>query len=130
MSGTDWIRWVHLIAAAVWTGGLITLAALVVALREAGADLELLRASARQFGRLSWTAMALAIATGLWQVHRLAFDWGYGRLHLKLGLVALVVIVAAVHQFTARRSSPAVRGLIQLLILALSLAIFAAAIAL
>ena len=130
MDATQWIRWLHLRAAAVWTGGLITLAALVVALREAGAQTEHLRAAARQFGRVSWTAMVIAIATGLWQVHRLALDWGYGRLHLKIGLVGLAVILAGVHQLTARRSSPATRGVIQLLILVVSLAIFAAAVAL
>lgn len=49
------VRWVHLVAAAVWLGGLITLAALVVALRREGADRALLQASARMFARVSWT---------------------------------------------------------------------------
>ena len=40
------------------------------------------------------------------------------------------MVLAGIHQLTARRSSPAVRGVIQLLILIVSLAIFAAAVAL
>src|SRR5690606_36724152 len=65
------LRWVHLLAAATWTGGLIVLAALVVALRRAGAERALLQATARQFGRVSWIAMAVALATGVAQVQLL-----------------------------------------------------------
>lgn len=104
------------------------LAALVVALRKAGAQRELLQAAARQFAKVSWTAMVFAVATGVTQVQMLAMDWGYGRLHLKLGLAALVVVVALAHQLTARRSSAAVRGIVQLVILTLSLAIFGVAV--
>ena len=70
-------RWVHLVAVATWTGGLIVLAALVVALRRAGADRELLRAAARQFGRVSWAAMAVAVLTGVAQVWLLGWPWTY-----------------------------------------------------
>lgn len=122
------LRWLHLLAAATWTGGLIVLAALVVALRRAGAERELLRAAARQFGRVSWTAMAVSLATGVAQVQLLGWPWSYGRLHLKLGMVALTVALAAWHQRTASTSSPAARGVLQLLILLSSLAVFAAAV--
>ncbi|MCB9760664.1 MAG: CopD family protein [Alphaproteobacteria bacterium] len=130
MDTLGWIRWLHLIAAATWTGGLIVLAALVVALRKAGADRALLQAAARQFGRVSWAAMAVALVTGVAQVELMKMPWSYGRLHLKLGLVGLVVLLAGGHQLTARRSTPAVRGVVQLLILLVSLGIFAAAVAL
>lgn len=122
-----WVHWVHLLAVSVWTGGLVVLAALIVTLRRAGADIELLRSVARQFARVSWTAMVVACVTGLWQVHLMRMSWSYGRLHLKLGLVALVVATALVHQLTARRASAAVRGITQLAILVLSVLIFGAA---
>ena len=125
-----YVRFFHLLAAAVWTGGLLTLAALVVALRKAGAQRELLQGAARMFGRVSWTAMIVAIATGLWQVHLMHLPWTYGRLHIKLGLVALAVVLALGHQLTARRSSPAARGIVQLLIILVSLGIYGAAVAL
>jgi putative copper export protein len=53
---TGALRFFHLLGAMVWVGGLITLGALVPALRKAGADRALLQAAARQFGRLSWVA--------------------------------------------------------------------------
>jgi uncharacterized membrane protein len=124
------LRFVHLVAAATWTGGLITLAALVFALRRAGAPRETLQVAARQFGRVSWLAMAIAVSTGLAQVVAMHLPWSYGRLHLKIGLVALVILVTGVHQLTAKRTPPAVRGIVELSMLLLSLAIFAAAVAL
>ena len=123
------VRWVHLVAVATWTGGLIVLAALIVALRRAGAERELLRAAARQFGKVSWTAMAIALVTGVAQVHLLGWPWTHGGLHLKLGLVAVAVVLAGWHQATATRSSPAARGIVQLLIMLVSLGIFGAAVA-
>lgn len=124
------IRVIHLLAAAVWTGGMLTLAALVVALRRAGADREHLQAAARMFARVSWTAMAIAIGTGIAQVVLMRLPWTYGRLHVKIGLVALAVIVAGVHQLTAKRTSPATRGAIQGVLMLVSVGIFAAAVAL
>lgn len=128
MTAIEWIRWLHLLSASVWTGGLIVLAGLIMALRKAGAERELLRAAARQFARISWTAMLIAVLTGIAQVHLLVLPWSYGRLQAKLVLVALAIILAAGHQFTARRSSPAVRGIVQLVILLVSLGIFFAAV--
>jgi uncharacterized membrane protein len=124
------LRWTHLLAAAVWTGGLITLAALIPALRRAGADRPMLQATARQFGRVSWTAMAIALVTGVLQVHAMGLPWTHGPLHTKLGMVALTILIAGAHQLTARNSSPAVRGIVQLLILIASLGVFGAAVVL
>ena len=124
------LRFVHLVAAATWTGGLITLAALVFAFRKAGAPRELLQLAGRRFARLSWLAMAIAVSTGVAQVVAMRLPWGYGRLHIKIGLVALTIVIAGVHQLTAKRTPPAVRGIVELSMLILSLAIFAAAVAL
>lgn len=123
----DLVRWLHLIAASVWVGGLITLGALVPALRRAGAGRELLQAMARQFGRVSWTAMAVAVLTGgLMVIPYLDRP----ALAVKLGLVALTAGLAGWHQLAARNQSPAVRGALQGLILVSSLGIVAAAVAL
>ncbi|MDJ0959284.1 MAG: hypothetical protein QNJ88_01410 [Acidimicrobiia bacterium] len=122
------IRWIHLLAAAVWTGGLITLGALVVAVRRSGGDRGVLQAMARQFGRVSWAAMAISVLTGVLQVERLGFDWADGALSLKLTLVVLAAGLAYAHQLTAKRTSPAVRGIIQAVILLLSIGIFGAAV--
>lgn len=123
-----WLRLVHLLAAAVWTGGLVTLGALVPALRKAGADREMLRAAARRFGVVSWTAMGVAVATGLLQVFAMQLPWTYGRLHVKITLVIVAIGLAGFHQATAKRASPAARGVVQALILAVSIGIFGVAV--
>lgn len=125
-----YVRFVHLLAAAVWMGGLITLSVLVVALRKAGADSSILRAAARRFAWVSWTAMGVAILTGVGQVVLMHMPWAYGRLHVKVGFVALAVVLTLVHQLTVKKSSPAARGLVHGLMLLASLGIFGAAVAL
>jgi len=131
----DSIRWIHLIATSVWVGGLITLAALVAAVRSVGADRSVLRAMAQRFGTVSWTAMGVAVITGVVQLSRsdvsLSDDSGYAAtLFIKLTLVGVTAGLALFHQLTAKTSSPAVRGAAQGLILLTSLGIVAAAVAL
>jgi uncharacterized membrane protein len=119
------LRFFHLLGAMVWVGGLITLGALVPAMRRAGADRALLQATARQFGRVSWAAFALAVLTGGWAV----IDYlGAPALPWKLGSVALAGGLALWHQLGAREQSPRTRGILQGLILVASLGIVAAAI--
>lgn len=56
----------HVLAATVWVGGQITLAALVPALRAAGTDVP--KAAARAFNRVAWPAFAILVLTGMWNV--------------------------------------------------------------
>jgi putative copper export protein len=128
MTADEVLLWVHIVAASVWVGGLITLGALVTALRRAGAERPLLQVMARRFGVVSWVAMAVAVATGVWQVSRLDIPWSDDRLELKVGLVVLAAGLALLHQLTAKRTSPAVRGIIQAVILVVSIAIVGAAV--
>ncbi len=128
MTANEVLLWIHIVAASVWVGGLITLAALVTALRRAGAERPLLQAMARRFGVVSWVAMAVAVVTGVWQVSRLNIPWSNDRLELKVGLVVLAAGLALLHQLTAKRTSPAVRGIIQAVILVVSIAIVGAAV--
>ncbi len=119
-------KWVHLIAAAVWVGGLITLGAVVAALRSQGVERSVLQAVARQFGRLSWTAMGVAVLSGGW----MAIDFiDRPALAVKMGLVALAAGLAGWHQFAAKNQTPKMRGILQALILVTSLGIVAAAVA-
>lgn len=120
------VRWIHLIAAATWVGGLITLGALVATLRANNVEREVLQATARQFGRVSWTAMGVAVLSGGW----MAIDFlDRPALAVKMGTVALTAGLAAWHQFAARNQSPKMRGILQGLILLSSLAVVAAAVA-
>jgi putative copper export protein len=121
------VLWLHLVAASVWVGGLITLGALVAGVRRAGADRSMLQVMARQFGRVSWLAMGVAVLSGGW----LAVDFlDRPALAVKTGLVVLAAGLAAWHQFAAKNQTPKMRGILQGLILLVSLGIVAAAIAL
>ena len=53
----------HVLAATVWVGGQITLAALVPALRAAGADAP--KAAANAFTRVAWPAFGVLLVTGI-----------------------------------------------------------------
>lgn len=89
---------VHVVAAAVWVGGQITLAGLVPALRDLGPDAP--RTVARRFNRIAWPAFTVVVATGVWNVVEVDPDWddelGVTVL-VKVGVVAASGISAAVH---------------------------------
>jgi copper transport protein len=95
---------VHLLAAAVWLGGLV---ALLIALRVAP-DLE--RVAVRRFSALAFTSVCVLVATGIYQAWRQLGGWSplwdtnYGRLLLvKIGLVLLLVCGgAASRRWTGR----------------------------
>lgn len=56
----------HVIAATIWVGGQLVLAALVPTLRAAGAEVP--RAAARRFNQIAWPAFGVLIATGIWNI--------------------------------------------------------------
>ena len=128
MTVDEIIRWFHLLAAAVWIGGMITVAALVPVLRKGGADRSLIQAAARRFGQATWVALSVSVATGLLQLFR--FDYPLtGALAVKLVLVGLSISLAFVHQEIARDVGPRARGMMEGGLLLLGLAILAAAVA-
>jgi putative copper resistance protein D len=101
------IRSLHLIAAAVWAGGMVFLGLAVGAARRTLADQEriaLFRQLGRRFLIVGGIAMAVLIATGTDMASdRLAsfgdlFDTDYGkRLAEKLALVIVVIALTAFH---------------------------------
>jgi putative copper export protein len=63
----DTIRlFLHVLAATIWVGGQITLAALVPALRRLGAEIP--RAAARRFNQVAWPAFGVLVITGIWNI--------------------------------------------------------------
>jgi putative copper export protein len=102
---------VHVVAATVWVGGQLTLAALVPALRAAGPEVP--RAAAQAFNRVAWGAYAVLIFTGLWNILVVEPTWDspYGRtLMLKLVFVVLSGATAFLHARARSRRSLAVFG--------------------
>jgi putative copper export protein len=121
------VLWIHLVAAAVWLGGLITLGAVVVTLREVGVERSVLQAVARQFGRLSWTALGVSVLSGGW----MAVNYLSAPLFpFKVAAVAVMAGLAGWHQFAAKNQSPRTRGMFQGLILLASLLVFGIGVAL
>lgn len=121
----DIIYYLHVLGATVWVGGLIVLATLVPAVRKVSDDREILRAMARRFGVISWSALGLQVVTGLTMaIDR--FPWS-ATLNWKVGLVLVSALLAAWHTTMARAQSPAIRGAIQASILVLALVIVALA---
>ncbi|MEU4091178.1 copper resistance protein CopC [Streptomyces sp. NPDC026673] len=103
---------VHLLAMAVWLGGLT---ALLIALW-GGQRVE--RAIVRRFSKIAFGAVVTLVVTGVYQSWRQLGSWdalvstGYGQLLLvKIGLVILLVELAWLsRRWTARLGDAAVRG--------------------
>jgi len=103
------IRALHLIAAAIWAGGLVFLGIAVGAARQTLGDrgrIALFRRLGRRFLVVGGSALAVLIATGIPMASdRLAsfgdlFDTDYGkRLADKLALVVVVILLTAFHSF-------------------------------
>jgi putative copper export protein len=100
----------HVLAATVWVGGQITLAALVPALRAAGTDVP--KAAANAFNRIAWPAFGVLVLTGIWNVVAEG-DKGPAYQHTLMVKYALVVgsgVTAYVHARVVSRTAMAVFG--------------------
>lgn len=100
----------HVLAATVWVGGQLVLAALVPALRRAGSDVP--RAAARAFNRIAWPAFGVLVVTGIWNI---AAEGDRGpayrtTLTVKLVVVAASGVTAILHARATTRRGMAVFG--------------------
>lgn len=114
MLGIDWdtVRlFLHVLAATVWVGGQLTLAALVPALRAAGRDVP--RIAARAFNRVAWPAFGVLVATGVWNLvaerDKISGDYRT-TLIVKLVFVVISGGAAALHTRATTRAGLAVWG--------------------
>jgi putative copper export protein len=100
----------HILAATIWVGGQITLAALIPALRAAGTDVP--KAAANAFNRVAWPAFGILVLTGIWNVEAEG-DKGVAYQHtllLKYTLVVSSGFTAYMHARVASRKAMAVFG--------------------
>lgn len=135
------VMWLHLLAVVTWIGGQILLLFVVrPALSAPGVPPDLLGLVGRRFRTLTWVSVIILILTGAFNIlneggsARIESPWG-GVLMLKLLLVAAAVGLTLVHDFimdpyaapsrrqTSAPSNPSTTGLVQFIVLALSLAI-------
>ena len=100
----------HVLAATIWVGGQLTLAALVPTLKAAGADVP--RSVARRFSQVAWPAFLVLVATGIWNisaVHDKTHAWKTV-LMVKIVVVILSGLTAYLHQRATSRRGLAVWG--------------------
>ena len=101
----------HVLAAAVWVGGQLTLAGLVPTARVLGDDAP--ARLGRAFSRFSWPAFAVLIATGAWNAAAVskgqprAWQIVFG---FKMAVVVLAGVAAFLHTRSRSRSALAVWG--------------------
>jgi len=90
------IRFLHVVALALFVGGQLVLAVAVVPALRGRDDDDTMRVIARRFGIASAAALLLLIATGVAMAEHLS-RWSDPILHAKLALVALVGVLIALH---------------------------------
>ena len=105
----DTIRlFLHVLAATIWVGGQLVLAALVPILRKGGVAAE----AARRFNQVAWVAFAVLVATGIWNVAAVSnMSPSYrATLIVKLVVVLISGVTAALHIRSRTPRSRAIFG--------------------
>lgn len=92
----QWVLYAHLLAMAYFLGGQLVIAAALVPVERRNPDPERLRAVARRFGIGSAFALAVLLVTGISMANHLQL-WESDTLRIKLGLVALLIVLTVVH---------------------------------
>ena len=110
----DTVRlFLHVLAATIWVGGQLTLAALVPVLRRFGADA--LGAAARRFNQVAWSAFGVLVVTGIWNTvavrSQISHNASYrATLIVKLAVVVVSGVAAALHVRSRTARSRAIFG--------------------
>jgi len=100
----------HVLAATVWVGGQIVVAGLLPTIRGLGEGAP--QKIARAFGRLSWPAFWLLVATGVWNyvaIHHASATNGWNAI---FGIKMVAVLVAGLGAYLhTKASTPRARGI-------------------
>ncbi len=115
------MRWLHLVAMALFLGGQLMMAAVVAPVMRGDARM---RVIARNFGMATVGAIALAVLTGMSLASQYG-RWDDPNLHAKLGLLVVVGMIIVAH--TRRPGSRALN--IALLVTSLGITAFGVALA-
>jgi putative copper export protein len=87
----DTVRlFLHVLAATIWVGGQLVLAALVPVLRRFG---EAVTAAARRFNQVAWAAFGVLIVTGIWNIAAVSPQISHSASYRTTLIVKLVVVV-------------------------------------
>ena len=96
------LRWLHVVSAIVWIGGMLFLALVLVPVtrrEDPALRARLFHAVGVRFRTVGWITLGLLVATGLGNLWLNPYLWSLPRFQLKLGLVAVALLLAVVHDF-------------------------------
>ncbi len=100
----------HVLAATVWVGGQFVVLGLLPTVRTFGEDAP--RKIAQAFGRISWPAFWLLVATGVWSYLAINHSHASASWNAVFGIKMLCVVVAGVGTYLhTKASSPKRRGM-------------------
>ncbi len=96
-------RWLHVLAAATWLGGMLFIALVLVPVTRRLEDprlrTRLVHELGLRFRAVGWIAIGVLVATGLVNLWLFPFLLDSPRFHWKLGLVILALVLSAFHDF-------------------------------
>lgn len=87
----------HVIAAAIWVGGQITLAGLVPSIRKVSP--EVTKVAANAFARISWPAFAVLVLTGFWNIGVVNMSSQSTAWKVVLGVKIGVVVISGISAY-------------------------------
>ncbi len=97
------LRFVHVLAAIAWIGGMVFIALVLVpvvrGLKDPALRTRLVHESGVRFRTVGWVALGLLLVSGLGNLWLRPYLLALPRFHLKLGLVVLALVLSAVHDF-------------------------------
>lgn len=117
MTGWNFVTWLHLMAMAFFIGGQLFMAVIVVPVLRADEHREKLRLAGRRFGYGTIVAFVVLIVTGSMMAGQYSL-WSDPKLHTKLALVGLIVVLLGVHSKFPK--AHALEGIVFLLSLAVA----------
>jgi copper resistance protein D len=97
------LRWLHVLAAITWIGGMLFLVLVLVPitrrLEDAALRARLVHAVGLRFRAVGWIALAVLVATGLGNLWLHPFLLTAPRFQWKIGLVVIALVLSAFHDF-------------------------------
>lgn len=97
------LRWLHVMSAVTWLGGMLFIALIVVPVTRRVQDprlrVELISQTGQRFRTVGWIALALLVATGVIILLRRPWLLRAPAFQLKAALVLLTLALSALHDF-------------------------------
>ncbi len=97
------LRWIHVLAAVTWIGGMLFIALVLVPitrrLEDPALRTRLVRETGLRFRTVGWIALGLLVLTGLGHLWLFPVFLSSPRFHAKFGLVLVALVLSVLHDF-------------------------------